>query len=152
MTEPLKIYFACSIRGEQGGKEEKELIVGTMKGLGHTVLSEVFTGLDITNNQSNAGVAPSDIYRQDMDWVNEADIVVADVSKISTGMGFEMGWKLRGGERVLALCREDRFEPLSNMIKGCTEPTFRLRTWDGAHNPEQLQQVLEEELGRVTHE
>lgn len=147
MAEQKKIYFACSIRGEQGGKDEKELIVGTMQRLGHIVLSEMFTSLDLHNNQMSLGVTPEQIYRQDMAWVDESDIVVADVSRISTGLGFEVGWKLRAGDPVLALCRQDNYDRLSNMIKGCTEPRFKLRQWEGVHNPGQLRQILEEELG-----
>lgn len=148
---PKKIYFACSIRGEQGGKEEKELIVGTMKELGHIVLSEMFAGLDLSRNQSNDGVPPAEIYQQDMAWVEEADIVVADVSRASTGLGYEIGWKLRSDGPVLALCLESRYQGLSNMIKGCTEPRFRLRRWDGTDNPDQLREVLEQELGRFVN-
>lgn len=146
----MKIYFACSIRGEQGGKEEKELMVNTMKDLGHNVLSEQFVNYDVTKNQQNSTEMTSeDIYTQDMGWVNESDIVVADVSRISTGMGYEVGWKLAKGGKVLALCKADKYEGLSNMLKGCNEPNFKLISWQTA---EDVAQILEKELGRAEHE
>jgi 2'-deoxynucleoside 5'-phosphate N-hydrolase len=146
MAERLKIYFGCAIRGEQGGQEEKDFIVRTMQGLGHEVLSEIFTGMDKDHNQTNAGASPTDIYHCDMSWVDEADIIVADITRISSGLGFEMGWKVKSGGRVMALCREDRYEPLSNILKGCDEPNYSLHRWDSF---DRLAIILEEQLGRV---
>ncbi len=143
----MKIYFACSIRGEQGGKEDKELIVETMKSLGHTVLSEQFVNYDKSVNQQNSTeMTPTDIYVQDMDWVNQSDIIVADVSQISTGMGYEIGWKLAKGGRVLALCKTEKYDQLSNILKGCNEQNFKLISWQKADD---VRQLLEKELGRA---
>ena len=143
----MKIYFACSIRGEQGGKEEKELIVNTLKELGHEVLSEIFTTLDKDNNHSSKGtMTPAEVYKWDMNWVRESDVIVADVSRISTGLGYEIGWKLSSGGKVVALCREDKYDDLSNMIKGCTEPNFSLKLWKGMEHPEQLKEILLQEI------
>ena len=142
----MKIYFACSIRGEQGGKEEKELMVNTMKNLGHIVLSEQFTKYDkVTNQSSSTEMTPKDIYNQDMGWVDESDTVVADVSRISTGMGYEVGWKLAKGGRVLAICKEEKYENLSNMLKGCNEKNFKLLTWKTETD---IQKILLDELGK----
>lgn len=143
----MKIYFACSIRGEQGGKEEKEMMVKAMKDLGHVVLSEQFTNYDIDVNQQNSTeMIPSDIYKQDMGWVYDSDIIVADVSRISTGMGYEVGWKMAKGGRILALCKAEKLESLSNMLKGCTEKNFKLISWQTKGD---VRKILEKELGRA---
>lgn len=143
----MKIYFACSIRGEQGGKEEKEMIVKALQDLGHNVLSEEFTKLDINVNQiTEKGSTPKEIYTQDMGWVDESDIIVADVSRISTGMGYEVGSKMAKGGRVLALCKADKLDALSNMLKGCTEKNFKLLSWQTS---EDVAKILEQELGRA---
>lgn len=124
----MMIYFACSIRGEQGGLEEKEFINKTLKELGHEVVSEIFVTQD--NNNNNLGtMTPQQIYERDISWIKESNIIVADVSRVSLGVGFEIGWMLKDGRKVVALCREDRFEGLSNMIKGCSEPNFSLIVW-----------------------
>lgn len=146
MAKRLKVYFGCAIRGEQGGQEEKDFIVKTLKNLGHEVLSEIFTEMDVNHNQTNSGATPSDVYHGDMNWVNESDIVVADVTRISSGLGFEMGWKLKSDGRVLALCREDKFGTLSNILKGCDLPKYSLHRWNSF---DQLKLILEEQLGRA---
>lgn len=149
MAKPLEIYFACSIRGEQGGKEEKQLIVDTMKNLGHIVLSEIFIERDINTPDTALGMTPQQIFDRDIEWVNRSDVVVADVSRISLGVGIEIGWKLAKGGRVIGICQEQRYEPLSNMMKGCTDPQFRLIRWN---SPDFLRTQLEEHLGQVNTE
>lgn len=140
----MKIYFACSIRGEQGGKEDKEMMVKIMKDLGHNVLSEQFAHFDVAHNQMGE-MSPEEIYTQDIGWVDESDIIVADVSKISTGMGYEIGWELAKGGRVIALCKADKIESISNMLRGCKEKNFKLIPWQ---TEEDVQKILEEELGK----
>lgn len=146
--EKKDIYFACAIRGEQGGAEEKALIVGTIQNLGHNVLSEVFLGQDLNNNQLiKEGLTPGQIYKQDMNWLSRADVMVADVSRISLGVGMEIGFKIGTGGRVIAVCKDDRFESLSNMLKGCDDPNYNLVIW---HDQKDLEIWLEKELGKVT--
>jgi 2'-deoxynucleoside 5'-phosphate N-hydrolase len=146
MAERLKVYFGCAIRGEQGGLEEKVFIVKTISRLGHLVLSETFVGMDLNNNQTTNGKTPTQVYRQDINWLDESDVVVADVSRISSGLGFELGWKVRGGGRAVALCREDKYEGLSNMLKGCDEPNYSLHIWKDFKN---LRNILKQQLGKV---
>jgi 2'-deoxynucleoside 5'-phosphate N-hydrolase len=140
----MKIYFGCSIRGEQGGAEDKKLVVSILQDLGHEVLSEVFANMDVNYNQVSQGkMTPRQVYESDMKWLIESDVMVAEVSRISTGLGYEMGWKLKSGQRVIALCREDRYEQLSNMIKGCTVETFSLHVWKDELD---LREILEKEI------
>jgi 2'-deoxynucleoside 5'-phosphate N-hydrolase len=137
----MKVYFACSITGEGGGKEEKEFIVKTLKDLGCDVLSEIFT----TEDPNKGHNTPEDIYRRDISWVIEADLMVADVSRISLGVGYEIGWKAKSGGRVLVLVREDRFKTLSNMIKGVTEENFVLKVWKDFV---ELKKILKSEINK----
>src|SRR5687768_7149544 len=82
LSKKLKIYFACSIMGEQGGAEDKQLVVDVLKGLGHTVLSEIFLEQDAKFN-ALIKMTSQQIYEHDIQWIEEADVVVAEVSWIS---------------------------------------------------------------------
>lgn len=138
----MKIYFASSILGEQGGLEDKQLIIETLKSLGHSILTEVIIVQDRATSDTTTGVlTPSQIYQRDIDWINQADLIVADVSRISLGVGYEVAWKLAHGGKVLAIAKEG--QTVSSMIKGCTEPNFTFRTWKDA---DQLKQLLLEEV------
>ncbi len=45
--------------------------------------------------------------------------------------------------------KEEKFEALSNMLKGCNEPKFKLLSWQ---TKEDVAQILLKELGRAEHE
>lgn len=146
MSKPLKIYFACAIKGEPGGQEDKQLILSVIKQLGHTVLTEVF--LDPNQNLSpidGQELTSDQIYHRDMNWIYEADLIVADVSRISLGVGFEIGWMLGRNGRVLTLCKKDMYDKLSSMIKGCRQPGFSLHVWKDRSD---IEQILTQELGQ----
>ena len=156
MVEKLRVYFACAIRGEQGGAEEKELIVRTIQNLGHEVLSERFLGQDIKVNELGQGMSPEEICQRDLDWITMADVLVADVSRISHGVGFEIGWAASKGKPVTVLCREDKYDGLSNMLKGFGGTVYsfpgeyKLHSWRGLEYSDDLRKILESELGDAT--
>ncbi|MBI2011589.1 nucleoside 2-deoxyribosyltransferase [Candidatus Daviesbacteria bacterium] len=145
MARKLKVYFACSIKGEQGGKEEKIMITNIIKDLGHKILTEIILGHDLNANDT-ANLTPPQIYERDINWINDSDLVVADVTRISMGVGYEIGWVLRGGGKVVALCRADRKDALSNMIKGIIDKNFSLHYWE---NEDDLKIALKNELEKL---
>lgn len=146
MVKKLKIYFACPIKGEQGGKDEKIMITNIIKNLGYEILTEIILGHDINANDA-ANLTPTQIYERDINWINSSDLVVADVTRISMGVGYEIGWVLRGGGKVIALCREDKKDVLSNMIKGITDKNFSLFYWQKESD---LKSFLKNKLEKLT--
>ncbi|OGE32188.1 hypothetical protein A2631_05755 [Candidatus Daviesbacteria bacterium RIFCSPHIGHO2_01_FULL_44_29] len=144
MAKKLDIYFACSIRGFQGAHEEKALIVRLLKELGHNVLSEQFVNLTRENNEATQGMDEEMIYKRDLDWVKNSDIIVAHYSP-STGMGYEIGYKDAIGGRVLVL-HKGELSSVTAMIQGNKKPTFKLHVWE---SEEDLKEYLKQELGEV---
>jgi nucleoside 2-deoxyribosyltransferase len=59
-----------------------------------------------------------DIFERDMEWVREADIIVAEVSTPSLGVGYELGQAEAMGKKVLCLYREQEGKRLSAMVNG----------------------------------
>ena len=57
------------------------------------------------------------IYERDMEWVKEADIVVAEVTQPSLGVGYELGWA-DGKKPIICLYREQEDKRLSAMLTG----------------------------------
>ena len=109
------------------------------------VLSEVFIGQNVNQNEGQE-MTPDQIYHRDMNWIYDADVIVADVSRISLGVGFEIGWMLGRNGRVLTLCKQEMYEKLSNMVKGCRHPGFSLHVWKDTAD---LEQILTTELGNA---
>lgn len=139
----MKVYFAASISGEAGGDEIKQHVMQTLRRMGHEVISE------LAYLEGNEGKNAKAIYERDIAWVKDADVIIAEISKISLGVGYELGYKLRDGGTVIALCNAERFKTLSNMIKGISEPNFSLHVWEAI---EDIEQILKREIKNLAKE
>ena len=86
--------------------------------------------------ERDAGMANLEVARRDLDAIAKADILVAELSEPSLGVGAEIAIALHGGKRVLALAAEGH--RVSRFILGLLEGHadravfFRYRTVDDA--------------------
>ena len=112
----MKIYFAGSIRG---GREDQEVYFSIIRELGKhaTVLTEHLGDKALTS-QGEQTVTNEFIFRRDMDWVKEADLIVAEVTTPSFGVGYEIGQAQVMGKRIICLYRPIEGKRLSAMISG----------------------------------
>lgn len=112
----MKIYFAGSIRG---GRDDQELYMVIIKELGKygQVLTE-HIGDKSLSNLGEAAVTDSYIHDRDLEWVREADVVVAEVSTPSLGVGYEIGWAESLKKPILCLFRKKEGKRVSAMISG----------------------------------
>lgn len=111
----LKVYFACSIRGG-GDTSSYEAIVDAIKQTGAECLSEVFVG-DAINTQGSP-LPDTDIYSRDTSWIQECDVVIAEVTNPSLGVGYEIAYSEQLNKPVLALFNSSSGKKLSAMISG----------------------------------
>ena len=84
----MKIYFAGSVRGGRGDQEWYAQVVDVLKKFG-VVLTEHLgdPGLD---HFGERGITELEIYRRDMAWLSEADVLVAEITSPSIGVGYEI--------------------------------------------------------------
>lgn len=111
----MKIYFAGSIRG---GREDKELyvdIIGLLRAYG-PVLTEHVSDHKVTH-MGDPGLTTDFIYKRDMEWMEQSDVVVAEVTTPSLGVGYELA-KAEGAKPILCLYRPQENKSLSAMIAG----------------------------------
>ena len=121
-VENKKIYFAGSIRG---GREDSGLyakIISHLQQFG-TVLTE-HVGGSATESGMDEQLTDQEIYQRDMEWLLSCDAVVAEVTTVSMGVGFELGQAVASGKKVLCLFRPQPGKNLSAMVAGC--PGIRL--------------------------
>ncbi|QQR92749.1 MAG: nucleoside 2-deoxyribosyltransferase [Candidatus Iainarchaeum archaeon] len=102
----LKIYFARSIRGQR--VVDVELLQQSLSALGE-VLSEKF---DFSTDASRDKL----IFSTDRRMLESADVVIAEVSNPSLGVGYELGIAESLKKPVLCLALEDLM--VSSMIAG----------------------------------
>ncbi len=119
----MKIYFAGSIRGGRGDVEIYGGIIAHLRGRGE-VLTEHVGNVDLSSS-GEEGLSDTAIYRRDIGWIAEADVVVAEVSTPSLGVGYEIAKAEELGKPVLCLFRESEGRSLSAMIDGSPKATIR---------------------------
>ncbi|QGY48114.1 nucleoside 2-deoxyribosyltransferase [Maribellus comscasis] len=115
----MKIYFAGSIRG---GREDAALyleIIEFLKNYGE-VLTEHVGDPSLTSN-GDGGPADQYIHNRDLEWLQSADVLVAEVTIVSMGVGYEIGRAIEAGKKVLCLFRPEYGRNLSAMISGCPD-------------------------------
>lgn len=112
----MKIYFAGSIRG---GRDDQELyfsVIGELQKYG-TVLTEHVGNKELTG-LGEIKRTDKEIFDRDMEWVREAELIVAEVSTPSLGVGYELGQAEAMNKPVLCLYRETEGKRLSAMVAG----------------------------------
>ena len=115
----MKIYFAGSIRG---GREDANLYLKIIKHLQTKgkVLTE-HVGDKNVESVGEANLTDEYIHNRDVSWLDEADIVVAEVTNPSLGVGYEIRYSIDRKKKVLCLYRPQNGKRLSAMIAGCKD-------------------------------
>jgi len=114
----MKIYFCGSICGGREDVEWYNGIISHLKKYG-SVLSERVGDWDVDARREKG--REKVIHGRNLDWLSAADVVVAEVSMPSLGVGYEIGRAVELGKKVLCLYRLQSHKQLSSMIRGCPD-------------------------------
>lgn len=85
-----KIYFAGSIRGGRNDQKLYSEIIEEIKKT-DTVLTE-HIGVSTINVHENEKTQEQEIYNQDTAWLKECDLVIAECTNPSLGVGYELAY------------------------------------------------------------
>jgi nucleoside 2-deoxyribosyltransferase len=113
----MTIYFAGSIRGGRDDQNIYAAIIEQLRRHG-TVVTEHVADADVNLGGENA--PDCDIHDRDLIWLRDADVLVAEVTAPSLGVGYEIGRAVEWGKPVICLYRPSNGKKLSAMIAGCT--------------------------------
>lgn len=117
-----KVYFACSIRGGRGDQPIYREIVKAAKHRGAHVVSELFGDSELMSSSHEAQTTKK-IYQKDMAMIQSADVVIAEVTTPSLGVGYEIALAEHLGKPILCLFRPSSGRSLSAMIDGSPKTT-----------------------------
>ena len=109
----MKIYFAGSIRGGGQDAELYRKVIAALKDK-HQVLTEHVGDLSLSTVENKGDKA---IYEQDMAWLRESDLVVAECTQVSLGVGYELAYAEAHGKEVHIFYRPKKTQ-LSAMLSG----------------------------------
>lgn len=131
-----KIYFSGSIRGGRTDQSLYAELIDHMK-KNHIVLTE-----HIGYQNAASPMSDEDIYTRDINWLKQCDLVIAECTTPSLGVGYELAYGEQLKKPVYILCREDA--NLSAMLQG--NPYFHLFFYERV---EQIYTYLDEILEPV---
>lgn len=113
-NSPMKIYFAGSIRAGRQDSDVYRQLINRLQEFGHVLTEHV--GKDLPSTGEN--LPSADIYERDKGWIDEADVMVAEATQPSTGVGYEIGYAEARGIPVYCLYRQGSERRMSAMIEG----------------------------------
>lgn len=108
----MKIYFAGSIRGGREKVDDYKKILKILSGYG-IVLTEHIADEKILN-EGERHITDKEIYERDIAWLDESDVIIAEVTITSLGVGYEIGYAESKGKKIICLF---------HMTEGCVTRT-----------------------------
>ena len=110
----MRIYFSCSITGGRQDQSHYQTTVRRLQDQGHDVLTAHLASPDILDIESMA--SPGEVYQRDIGWIDACDLLIAEVSTPSHGVGYELAYAV-GIHKPVLCCYQDG-QRVSKMITG----------------------------------
>jgi nucleoside 2-deoxyribosyltransferase len=138
----MNIYFALSITGGRQDEAIYQHIVQILQGDGHQIPTAMLAepGIDSLERDGD----PEDVYQRDTGWIKSCDVLIAEISTPSHGVGYEIGYALNLGMPVLCLHRQG--VGISKMISGNPHPHLKIKTYE---QQQDIAVLLRDFLGSV---
>ncbi len=111
----LRIYFSGSISGGRDLLQNFRIIVERLKTYG-AVLTEHIA--DPNLEAGGEDMHSDEIFQRDLEFLNDADIIIGEVTTPSLGVGYELAWGVEQGKPVHALFCTASGRRLSAMVDG----------------------------------
>ena len=121
----MNIYFACSITGGREFEADYQEIVAALTADGHEIPTSHLAQSDVMENERK--LTPQDVYERDVNWIRNCDVLIAEVSAPSHGVGYEIGFALNIGKLVLCLHQKER--RVSKMITGNKDSAITVQAY-----------------------
>jgi 2'-deoxynucleoside 5'-phosphate N-hydrolase len=122
----MNIYFACSITGGREFESVYQELVAALLADGHEIPTSHLAQTEVMDQERV--ITPREVYERDISWLKNCDVLIAEVSAPSHGVGYEIGFALNLDKPVLCLHRQDR--KVSKMITGNPHPILTVKEYD----------------------
>ena len=113
----MKVYFAASIRGGRKDQNKYYELIRFLSSKVEVLTEHVGdTGIEELGEQD---LSDKEIYQRDLEWLESADAVIAEVTNPSLGVGYELGMAEKFGKPILCLYEDsNKKRKLSAMVSG----------------------------------
>jgi nucleoside 2-deoxyribosyltransferase len=139
----MNVYFACSITGGRAFEPVYQEFTRTMLLDGHEVPTAHLAGSNVLELEKV--IDPREVYERDVSWIRACDALIAEVSAPSHGVGYEIGFALAEGKRVLCLAQAGL--AISKMITGNPHPALLVKYYrDAAEGTAIIREFLSDSI------
>ena len=121
----MNIYFACSITGGREFESVYQEIVAALISDGHEIPTAHLAQSSVMVDEQV--IAPGEVYHRDVTWIQNCDVLIAEVSVPSHGVGYEIGYALNAAKQVFCIHQEGR--KVSKMITGNPHPALTVKPY-----------------------
>ena len=143
----MRIYLACTVRGDRGRLTTARVLADVLERHGQTVLTTHLLADDVDRAESS--LSERQVYERDIEWLDGCDLLVAEASGSTFGVGFEVGYLLGRsevtGQRVLLLYDAARRGQVSRLLVGNSHPNCSTYAYA---DPEDLVAFVSQYLSR----
>jgi len=134
----MKIYFAASMLHGQQYFQQHQLIADELRKYG-TILDEQVIDETISPH-GEIDLTNREIFEREMKRIEECDIMIAEVSSPSRGVGYDIATGVGFKKRVVALYYGKYTDKLTAMIDG--NPGVEVYTYQEDNLPELIKKVF----------
>ena len=121
----MKIYFGFTVAGDRSALETARRLVQLLDGLGHEVLTRHLVNDDAW--ERDRLISPQGRVPARHGLLEQCEVLIAEVSGSSFGLGFETGYVLgKTTKKVILFYRRDLEKKISLLITGNTHPNCTL--------------------------
>ena len=112
----MKIYFAGSIRGGRQDLDIYKELIDHLRSYGEVLTEHV--GEDNISENGEINLTDKYIHDRDVNWIDECDVFIAEVTSPSLGVGYEVRTAIEMNKRILCIYRPEQTKRVSAMITG----------------------------------
>ena len=120
----MRVYLACTVRGNRTGVAAARVAADTLRALGHEVLTSHL--LEDGVEHAESALTEREVYERDRRWLDACDAIVAEASGSTYGVGFEVGYVTgragSSGQRIFVLYDAASRHAVSRLISGYADP------------------------------
>jgi len=102
----MNIYFSCSITGGRQDEHMYKVIVEYLQAQRHEVPTAILASPKVMEEE--VVIPPMDVYQRDVAWVQGCQLLIAEISTPSHGVGYEIALALSLEKPVLCLYHDGR--------------------------------------------
>ncbi len=138
----MKIHISASKASTSTPGVELNLIKKILEKLGHEVRANHILSPDIPKDMKD--IAFKKEYKKIHSWIKSSDILIADITAPSNGVGHEIFLALNEGKPVLALYAYDSKAPRDVTVRGNPSRLLKTKSYTKENLEERLRTFCEE--------